>query len=83
MSEISFDEEITQVRAAPLAAQQPALVKLVIRWGLAKDPKSAEMLLIGTAVAAGILALVVSFMSVEKNIPAPQVVPLPVQPYTP
>ena len=77
MSDISFDEENTSVRAAPLATQQPALVKLVIRWGLAKDQKGAELVLIGTAVIAAVLAIAIPLMSgggVDR--PPPQVVPM-------
>ncbi|MBU2103919.1 hypothetical protein KKD81_00015 [Patescibacteria group bacterium] len=82
MSDISFNEENTTVRPTPIAAQQPALVKLVIRWGLAKDQKGAEMVLIGTAVIAATLAIAIPFMSGSVDRPAPQVVPMnPSVPY--
>ncbi len=77
MSDISFDEENATVRAAPIASQQPALVKLVIRWGFAKDAKSAEMVLIVTAVVAAALAIAVPLMSGGKDKPAAPVVPMP------
>lgn len=76
MSDISFDEENTVMRAAPLVAQQPALVKLVIRWGLAKDQKGAEMVLIGTAVVAALLAIAIPLMSGGKSMSPPPVVPM-------
>ena len=77
MSDISFDEESTTVRAAPIAAQQSALVKLVIRWGLAKDQKGAEMVLIVTAVVAAALAIAVPLMSGgNANRPPPQIMPV-------
>jgi hypothetical protein len=76
MSNISFDEGDTTMRAAPVAAQRPALVKLMIRWGFANDQKGAEMVLIGTAVVAFVLAIIIPFVSGGRNVPPPQVVPL-------
>ncbi|MBU1292694.1 hypothetical protein KJ819_01355 [Patescibacteria group bacterium] len=76
MENISFDEE-QLVRTAPLATKKPALVELVLRWKLAKDQKSAEILLISVAVIAGVLALTVPLLSVPKDIPPPQVTPFP------
>lgn len=82
MSDISFDEENTTMRAAPIASQQPALVKLVIRWGLAKDQKGAEMVLIVIAVIAAALAIAVPFMSGGVDRPPPQIMPVnPELPY--
>jgi len=76
MSDISFDEENTTMRAAPIATQQPALVKLVIRWGLAKDQKGAEMVLIGTAIIAAVLAIAIPLMSGGEKAPPQPVVPM-------
>ncbi len=82
MSDISFDEENTSVRAAPLATQQPALVKLVIRWGLAKDQKGAEIVLISVAIIAAVLAIAIPLMTGGVDRPPPQVVPMnPAVPY--
>jgi hypothetical protein len=71
MSEISFDEEATLVRSAPLAAQQPALVKLVIRWGLAKDPKGAQLLLVLVTVISVVLAVAIPLMLTKHEVPPP------------
>jgi len=76
MSDISFDEENTTMRAAPIATQQPALVKLVIRWGLAKDQKGAEMVLIGIAVVAAVLAIAIPLMTGGESSRLPQLDPM-------
>jgi len=76
MSDISFDEENTTMRAAPIATQQPALVKLVIRWGLAKDQKGAEMVLIGTAIIAAVLAIAIPLMTGGESSRSPQFDPM-------
>ncbi len=51
MADIQFTEE-QQYGPAPVASSQPALVKLVIRWGLAKDEKSAQYVLLSVTVLA-------------------------------
>lgn len=51
MTRVSFDEEQV-VAPHPLSTQAPALVRLVMRWGLAKDQRSAEYLLLGVAALA-------------------------------
>lgn len=50
MANVSFDEE--PVVAMPSLTQSPALVRLVVRWGFAKDEKSAEYVLLAVAGVA-------------------------------
>lgn len=76
MSGISFDEE-PSYQQAPVAASQPYFVRLVIRWGFAKDQKSAEKLLIGVVIVALVIAFTIPFLMREKEIPLPApVVPM-------
>ncbi len=49
MTNVLFTEE-QQYTPTPVGTSQSALVKLVIRWGLAKDEKSAQHVLLGTAI---------------------------------
>lgn len=81
MSDVSFDEDRMLAPVPQLHASQPALVKLVIRWGFAKDEKGAHVVLIGVVVVAVILAIAVPLMLRQKDVPLPApVVPLPFQP---
>ncbi len=56
MADVSFDEE--PIASAPSLTQSPALVRLVIRWGFAKDEKNAEYVLLAVA---GIAFLIMVF----------------------
>jgi len=52
MADILFDKDKEVIRQ-PLAAASPTLVQLAVRWGFAKDEKSAEYVLlavVGTAL---------------------------------
>jgi len=81
MSDVSFDEERTLAPLPQMQAAQPALVKLVIRWGFAKDEKGAHAVLIGVVVCAVILAIAVPLMLRQEDKPLTvPVVPLPFQP---
>ena len=71
MSDISFDEDQTIARSAQSAPRDPALVRMVIRWELAKDRKGAELLLVYVAVIAGIAAIAIPFLSISKKAPPP------------
>ncbi|HRH55644.1 MAG TPA: hypothetical protein PK609_02140 [Candidatus Paceibacterota bacterium] len=80
MSTVSFDEERSLEAAPGIQVRQPALVKLVIRWGFAKDEKSAQMVLLGVIVLSIVIAISVPLLMRENEIPlrAP-VVPMPAQ----
>jgi len=80
MSDVSFDEERTLAPVPQIQASQPALTRVVIRWGFAKDEKGAQGVLIGVIIAAVVLAIAVPLMLRQKDKPLPApVVPLPVQ----
>lgn len=81
MSDVSFDEERTLAPAPQLQTSRPFLIRLVIGWGLAKDEKGAQTVLIGIVIVALVIAIAVPLLMREKEIPlqAP-VVPLPNQP---
>lgn len=70
MAGVSFDEEPV-LAARPLSAQSPALVRLVMRWGFAKDEKGAQNVLLGTI---GICALIIIgvFVLGAVNKPEPE-----------
>lgn len=80
MSDVSFDEERTLAPTPVTQTAQPALVKLVIRWGFAKDEKGAHGVLIGVVIVSFILAVAVPLLMQEKEIPLREpVVPMPSQ----
>lgn len=57
MADVSFDEEPVAV-PQPLSAQAPALVRLVMRWGFAKDEKSAQYVLLGVVGISFIIMII-------------------------
>ncbi|MDQ1300007.1 MAG: hypothetical protein QG636_675 [Patescibacteria group bacterium] len=65
MAGVSFDEE--PVVSAPVLTQSPALVRLVIRWGFAKDEKSAELFLLCIVIAGFITMFVLLFLQFGKG----------------
>ncbi len=49
--EVTFDEEDSIVPQRPKAAEKKStFTKLIIQWGLAKDDKQAQYVLLGIAV---------------------------------
>ena len=84
MSNVSFEEEGILASMPPAQASQPALVKLVIRWGFAKDEKGAQAVLIGVIAVSVVTAIAVPLLMREKEIPLREpVTPFPVAPYAP
>lgn len=72
MSNISFDEEQTSARPTQIASRDPVLVRMVMGWGLAKDRKGAEVILVVVAIVAGIIAIAIPLLSVPgKAVPPP------------
>lgn len=65
MADVSFDEEPVAV-PQPLSAQAPALVRLVMRWGFAKDQKGAEQFLLWTIGACVLLIVGVFFLTAQS-----------------
>lgn len=72
--EVSFDEE-QSVYAAPSSGG--GMLTLVKKWGLAKDDAGAQKVLLGTAIAAIILAVGIAFMFLIPHTPpkAPYIPP--------
>lgn len=65
MAGVSFDEEPVTI---PLpAAEQPQLVRLVMRWGLADSQKGAELLLLSVAVAGFVTMFILLFLQMGKG----------------
>ena len=65
MAGVSFDEEPVAV-PQPLSVQAPALVRLVMRWGFAKDQKGAEQFLLWTIGACVLLIISVFFLTAQS-----------------
>lgn len=63
MAEIQFDEGPQYARPVPREAEPGAIVVLVQKWGLAKDPQQAQYVLLGVAVVTFFLTLGVLFFS--------------------
>lgn len=66
MAGVSFDEEPVAV-PQPLSAQAPALARLVMRWGFAKDEKSAELFLLCVTIVGFITMFVLLFLQFGKG----------------
>ena len=70
MTEVSFEEEQT-FATRPAARSQPALVRLVLRWGFASDQKGAERFLLWVIGACVLLAIAIFFFMMP-DVPAPE-----------
>jgi hypothetical protein len=77
MANVEFNEPSYTVRAAAPAAggSSSSFSRLVIKFGLAKDEKGAQMVLLGIAVIAIVLAV---FVLIGSHHSAPA--PIPVEP---
>ncbi len=57
MTDIQFDTENEFARPAAQSAGPKGLTKLVMKWGLAKDEKTAQYVLLGIAIVAILITL--------------------------
>ena len=60
MADIEFQDE--QMYAERPVAREKGLTALVQKWGLAKDAKQAQYVLLGVAAIAIILAVIIPFV---------------------
>ena len=71
MAEIQFDTE--QEYASASAPEGPkGFAAFVMKWGLAKDEKTAQYVLLGVIAGAGILAFLVPVLFGSSHAPVPQ-----------
>ncbi len=59
MAEIQFDNEQEFARPAAYESEPRGMTKLIIGWGLAKDERSAQYVLVGVVVWAVLLAFLI------------------------
>lgn len=66
MPDVSFEEEKDwAVRRFDDNSEQPALVRMILRTGLVKDPKKANYVLLGIAGIFVITALAIVFVVIS------------------
>lgn len=68
MGDVSFNEDQSPVPQT--SHQQPALVRLVQRWGFATDQKGAERFLLWT-IGACVLVAIATFFFMMPDVPEP------------
>lgn len=62
MTQVEFDSENAFAPRAVSSAEQKGIIGLVIRWGLAKDVRQANYVLIGVIIVATALAAAIYFL---------------------
>ena len=72
MAEIQFDNEQEFARPAAYTTQPRGMIALVMKWGLAKDEKSATRVLIGVAIGAVVLAFLAPMLLGTSHARVPQ-----------
>lgn len=65
MTDIQFQDE--QMYGRPVAAKEKGLTALVQKWGLAKDGKQAEYILLGMATTLIIITLAVWLLAMPRG----------------
>ncbi len=75
MANVEFENEGLNMNVGNQPDRRSTMVKIVMNWGLAKNEKTANYILIGTITGSILLAIFITFNTFNSNPAVPQATP--------